>query len=168
MTAGNQRTEESDMVDTAENVAEDVKEKAGDAVDDAQEATSDGNGSLAKRLLLPAAAGARTLAATYAASKAPDFFRECVKPKLEQEGGKGAAKMGKQAAEKLKGEGGMVGGLAKATEKLGAAAAAAAAATARRRGVSRFNVGRTSRRPSTRRTRSGPSSRSFRTSCTES
>jgi uncharacterized membrane protein len=78
----------------------------------------DGGGSLAKRLLIPAAAGLGTLAATVAARKAPDL-KDKLMGKIEKEGGEEAAEMGKQAASKLQGEGGLFGGLAgKATEKL--------------------------------------------------
>src|SRR5204862_1833726 len=59
-------------------------------------------------------------AATYAARKATDALKERAKPRLEQEGGKEAAKIGKQAAQRLKGDGGALGTIAgKAAEKLG-------------------------------------------------
>jgi uncharacterized membrane protein len=86
-----------------------------------EQATGNGDGSFAKKLLLPAAAGVGTLAATYAARKAPDLVRDHVKPRLEQRGGEEAAEVGKQAVARLQGQGGMLGSLAgKAGEKLGA------------------------------------------------
>src|SRR5688500_3857569 len=86
-----------------------------------EQATGNGEASLAKKLLLPAAAGVGTLAATYAARKAPDLVRDHVKPKLEQRGGEEAAEMGKQTVARLQGQGGVLGSLAgKAGEKLGA------------------------------------------------
>ena len=88
------------------DVAEEAKEKV----------RGDSNGSLAKRLVVPAAAGLGSLAATYAVRKGP----ELLKGKLEQEGGKEATKVGKQAAQRLKSDGGAVGKIAgKAAEKLG-------------------------------------------------
>jgi uncharacterized membrane protein len=79
---------------------------------------ADGGGSLGKRILIPAAAGLGTLAATVAARKAPDL-KDKLMGKIEKEGGEEAAEMGKHAASKLQGEGGLLGGLAgKATEKL--------------------------------------------------
>jgi uncharacterized membrane protein len=98
-------------------------------IEDVQETAEDvaggngaGNGGLAKKLLIPAAAGAGTLAATVAARKAPDLFRERVLPRLEQRGGEEAAKVGKHAAKNLQDQGGMLGAVAgKAREKLGGA-----------------------------------------------
>ena len=88
------------------DVAEEAKEKV----------RGDSNGSLAKRLVVPAAAGLGSLAATYAVRKGP----ELLKGKLEQEGGKEATKVGKQAAQRLKSDSGAVGKIAgKAAEKLG-------------------------------------------------
>jgi uncharacterized membrane protein len=100
------------------------------AIEDVQETVEDvgggdgaGNGGgLAKKLLVPAAAGAGTLAATVAARKAPDLFREHVLPRLEERGGEEAAKVGKHAARNLQGQGGVVGAVAgKARERLGGA-----------------------------------------------
>src|SRR5213080_4183669 len=85
----------------------DVAEEAKDKV------TGDSNGSLAKRLVVPAAAGLGSLAATYAVRKGP----ELLKGKLEQEGSKEATKVGKQAAQCLKSDGGAVGKIA--AEQLG-------------------------------------------------
>jgi len=93
---------------------EEVKETAEDT------ASGNGNGGLAKKLLIPAAAGVGTLAATVAARKAPELFRDHVMGRLEDKGGEEAAKVGQNAASRLKGEGGMLGAVAgKAGEKLG-------------------------------------------------
>ncbi len=98
------------------------------AVENVEEAAEDvgggenGNGSLAKKLLIPAAAGVGTLAATMAARKAPDLFRERIMPKLEQKGADEATKVGQKAAGNLEGQGGMLGAVAgKAKEKLAGA-----------------------------------------------
>ena len=99
-----------EVTDAAESVGEQVTGNG----------NGSGNGSMARKLLLPAAAGVGTLAATYAARKAPDLVRDHVKPRLEQRGGEEVAEVGKQAAAKLQGEGGMLGTIAgKASEKLG-------------------------------------------------
>jgi uncharacterized membrane protein len=101
------------MTDTA---VEEVKEQAEDA------GNGEGNGDLARKLLIPAAAGLGTLAATVAARKAPELLRERVMPRLEERGADEAAKVGKRAARNVEGEGGMVGAVAgKAREKLGGA-----------------------------------------------
>jgi uncharacterized membrane protein len=84
---------------------EQVKEKAEDVA-------PGGNGSLAKRMLIPAAAGMGTLAATYAATKAPGLLRDKVMPKLEERGGEEAAKVGQEAASKLSDQGGILGAVA--------------------------------------------------------
>jgi uncharacterized membrane protein len=74
--------------------------------------------SVARRLLIPAAAGMGTLAATLAARKAPDL-KDKLMSRLEERGSEEAAEVGKGAAAKLQGGGGLLGGLAgKATEKL--------------------------------------------------
>src|SRR5215210_1688103 len=104
------------MTDTA---VEDVQEAADEGVEDGN---GGGNGGLAKKLLIPAAAGVGTLAATVAARKAPDLFRERVLPRLEDRGGEEAAKVGERAASRLQGDGGALGAVAgKAREKLGGA-----------------------------------------------
>jgi uncharacterized membrane protein len=101
------------------DTVEDVQETAEGAVDGGNGAGTDG---LAKKLLIPAAAGVGTLAATMAARKAPDLFRERVLPRLEEKGGEEAAKVGKHAAQDLQGQGGVLGAVAgKAREKLGGA-----------------------------------------------
>jgi uncharacterized membrane protein len=100
-----------------------------DTVEDVQEAAEDtdldggnGNGGLAKKLLIPAAAGIGTLAATMAARKAPELIKEHVMPKLEERGGEEAAKVGQNAAREVQGQGGVMGAVAgKAREKLGGA-----------------------------------------------
>src|SRR4051794_12106853 len=84
--------------ETVENVAEQGKEKLS--------GNGNGNGSMAKKFLLPAAAGVGTMAATYAVRKAPDLFREQLLPKLEDRGSDEAAKMGKQAVGKITGDDG--------------------------------------------------------------
>jgi uncharacterized membrane protein len=86
-----------------DKVKDKAEEKAG-------EITGNGEGgSLSKRLLVPAAAGLGTLAATYAARKGPELLRNGLKPKLEEEGSEEAAKIGKKALEK---EGGPLGKVA--------------------------------------------------------
>jgi uncharacterized membrane protein len=100
------------MTEATENVEEALEEGR-------EKISGNGNESL-KRLLVPAITGLGTLAATYAARKAPDLLRDHIKPKLEQEGEEEAAKVGKRAAQRLKSEGGPLGKLAgKAAEKLG-------------------------------------------------
>jgi uncharacterized membrane protein len=96
-----------------------AKEQVKETVDEAKEKVggSNGNGSL-KKVLVPAAAGLGSLAATYAARKATDAVKDRVKPKLEEEGGKEAAKIGGKAAEKMKSSGGMSSLAGKAVEKV--------------------------------------------------
>src|SRR5436190_1421529 len=92
------------------------------AVDGAREKIGGGGGrgDLAKRLIVPSAAGLGGLAATYALRKAPELLRNNLKPKLEQEGEEEATKVGQKAAQRLQGEGGVLGKVAgKAAEKLG-------------------------------------------------
>jgi uncharacterized membrane protein len=86
-----------------------VTEEVGEAT---EKVTPDGNGSLAKKLLIPAAAGLGTLAATYAATKAPGLVKEKVMPRLEAQGGEEVAKVGRQAASKLTDQGGVLGAVA--------------------------------------------------------
>src|SRR5690349_259189 len=102
------------MADTATEKVEDIAEEGKEKV------TGNGNGSDSlKKILLPAAAGVGTLAAGYAAKKAPDLFRDNVMPKIEDRGSNGAAKVGKQAKDKMKDGGGMAGKVAGAvTAKL--------------------------------------------------
>src|SRR5947207_6696485 len=89
---------------------EDVK----DAVEEGEEKLT-GNGAggngFVKRYGIPAAAGIGTLAATYAARKAPELVRDKLMPKAEEKGGEEAAKIGEKALDRVKGQGG-VGGLA--------------------------------------------------------
>jgi len=80
----------------------------------------DQNGSLKRKVLVPTAAGLGSLAATYAARKASGALKDRVKPRLEQKGGEEAAKIGKQAGQRMKSNGGALGSIAgKAAEKLG-------------------------------------------------
>jgi hypothetical protein len=90
------------MSDTS---VEDVKETVEDKVG------GDGNQSLARKLLVPAAAGVGTLAATVAARKGPDLLKDKLMPMLENKGSDEAAKVGKQAASKM-GGGGVLGSMA--------------------------------------------------------
>ena len=93
----------------AENVTEDVE----GVTDKAKNALSgNGSGDLAKKLLVPAAAGVGTLVAGYAAKKGPELWRGQMLPKLENKGSDEAATIGKQAAQKLKGQGGLAGKVA--------------------------------------------------------
>jgi uncharacterized membrane protein len=93
----------------AENVTEEVEGVA----DRARSALSgNGNASLAKKLIVPAAAGVGTLVAGYAAKKGPDLWRGQVLPRLEDKGSDEAASIGKQAAEKMKGQAGLAGKVA--------------------------------------------------------
>jgi uncharacterized membrane protein len=99
----------------SDTVTEQAKEKTEELTPDGS-----GNGSLAKKLLIPAAAGMGTLAATYAATKAPGLLRDKVMPRMEEKGGEEVAKVGKEAASKLSDEGGILGTVAgKAVGKAG-------------------------------------------------
>ena len=100
----------------AENRLEDVE----DAVEEGKDKlVGDSNGNLKKRLIVPAAAGLGSLAATYAVRKAPDLLSG-LKPKLEQEGGDELAKVGKRAAKQVGDQGGPAGKVASlAAGKLG-------------------------------------------------
>jgi uncharacterized membrane protein len=90
-----------------------VTENAKEAVDEGREKlTGNGTGDLGKKLLIPAAAGLGTLAATYAARKGPELFRDKLQPKLENKGGEEIANVGKKAAKQLKGGGGAMGKIA--------------------------------------------------------
>jgi uncharacterized membrane protein len=67
-------------------------------------------------LIVPAAAGLGSLAATYAVRKGPDLL----KGKLENAGGREASKLGEKAADQIRENGGAMGKLAgKAMEKIG-------------------------------------------------
>jgi uncharacterized membrane protein len=85
-------------------------EETKDAVEERVE--SNGNGGLARKLLIPAAAGVGTLAATMAARKGPDLFRERIVPLLEDKGGDEAAKIGQNAASKMGGKSGVLAAVA--------------------------------------------------------
>src|SRR5436305_4041041 len=90
-----------------------VTEDAKEALDQGREKLAgNGNGDLGKKLLVPAAARLGTLAATYAARKAPELLRDHLKPRLEDKGAEEAASVGKRAAEQLKDSGGPMGKLA--------------------------------------------------------
>jgi uncharacterized membrane protein len=89
---------------------EDVKETVEEGEEKLTGNGGGGNG-LVKRYAIPAAAGIGTLAATYAARKAPELVRDKLMPKVEEKGGEEAAKMGEKALDRVKNQGG-VGGLA--------------------------------------------------------
>lgn len=102
------------------SVTEEVKDQAEDVKDDVEEKAGQNHSGLGKKLLLPAAAGLGTVAAAYAARKGPELIRERLKPKLEKEGGEEVAKIGKQAASRLKSENPVMGALTgKIAEKVG-------------------------------------------------
>ena len=90
------------MSDTITDEAQEVTDKV----------TPNGNGGLTKKLLIPAAAGIGTLAATYAATKAPGLVKDKVVPKVEDKGSDEVAKIGQQAAGKLTDQGGILGTVA--------------------------------------------------------
>src|SRR5947207_9528503 len=91
------------MSDTAiEDVKDTVEEKAG----------RNGSDGLARKLLVPAAAGVGTLAATVAARKGPDLVRDRVMPLLEDKSAGELAKLGKDAASKLGRGSGVAGAIA--------------------------------------------------------
>jgi uncharacterized membrane protein len=98
-------------------MAQDLKEQAEDVVEEGKDKVSGngngpGGGDFAKKILLPAAAGAGTVAVTFAARKAPDFFRDQMS-KLEDRSSDEVANMGKQAVGKLKdGSSGLTGKVA--------------------------------------------------------
>jgi uncharacterized membrane protein len=95
----------STATEKVEDVAESGKKKLS--------GNGDGNGSLAKKFLLPAAAGVGAIAAGYAAKKAPDIFSEQVMPKLEDRSSDEAAKVGKKAMGKMtEGSSGVMGKVA--------------------------------------------------------
>jgi uncharacterized membrane protein len=93
-----------------------IQSKLEDTAEEAKDKLSgSSNGSLTKRLIVPAAAGLGSLAATYAVRKGP----ELLKGKLDKEADAGMSKAGKKAADRLKSEGSPLGKLAgKATEKM--------------------------------------------------
>ena len=97
------------MTETIQEVTDEVEDKA-------QDVTGNGGGDLGKKILIPAAAGLGTLAATYAVRKVPELLNDKVKPKLEEKGTEEATKLGKQAgkqaAQKLKTGGGPIGKIA--------------------------------------------------------
>jgi uncharacterized membrane protein len=100
------------MVEQAEKVGEKVKEKLSGGGE-----TS--GGSLASKLVVPAAAAAGTLASSYAAKKLPELIRNHVVPRLEDKGGDALEDIGRRAADGVRGAVSGAGGLpGKAAEKL--------------------------------------------------
>lgn len=96
-------------------MTESATDKVEDAAEDGKEKISgnaNSSDSLAKKILIPAAAGVGTIAAGIAVKKAPDLFRDQLLPKLEDRGSDEAAKLGKQAADKMKDQSGLAGKLA--------------------------------------------------------
>jgi uncharacterized membrane protein len=94
------------MADTKTREVEDALEEGKERV------TGNGNGGVGKKILIPAAAGLGTLAATYAARKAPELLNDRLKPKIEEAGTEEAAKIGKGAAQKLTKDAGPLGAVA--------------------------------------------------------
>ena len=104
------------MADNVTDEAKDVAEKGKEKL------SRNGNGGgsdLAKKILLPAAAGVGTVAVTYAARKAPELVREQLLPKLEDRSSDEAAEIGKQTVDKMKDSGGVTGKVLGAASKLG-------------------------------------------------
>ncbi len=94
------------MADTATEKVEDVAEEGKEKV------SGNGHDGLAKKLLIPAAGAVGTAAVGYAAKKVPDLIRDQIMPKLEDRGSDEAAKMGKQAVDKMKDQSGIAGKVA--------------------------------------------------------
>ena len=94
------------MADTATEKVEDVAEEGKEKV------SGNGHDGLAKKILIPAAGAVGTAAVGYAAKKVPELFRDQVMPKLEDRGSDEAAKMGKQAVDKMKDQSGIAGKVA--------------------------------------------------------
>ena len=90
----------------------DTIEETKDAVEEKAESAGNGNGGLGKKLLIPAAAGVGTLAATVAARKAPDLVRDKLLPMIENKGSDEAAKIGENAVSKMGDKGGVLGSVA--------------------------------------------------------
>ncbi len=100
------------MVEQAEKTAQKVKEKIPGGGES-------GIGSLASKLIVPAAAAAGTLASSYAAKKVPELVREHLMPRLEQKGGDMLEGLGRRATEGIRETISGAGGLpSKAAEKL--------------------------------------------------
>jgi uncharacterized membrane protein len=99
------------MAETQVEKAKDAAEDVTDKVTPDGDGNGGGGGDIAKKILLPAAAGLGTLAATYAARKAPDLLREKLQPKLEEKGADEAKKVGQKAAEQVEDSGGPMGTL---------------------------------------------------------
>jgi carbon monoxide dehydrogenase subunit G len=96
------------MADTATEKVEDVAEEGKEKVS----GNGSGHNGLAKKLLIPAAGAVGTAAVGYAAKKVPDLLRDQLMPKLEDRGSDEAAKMGKQAVDKMKDQSGIAGKVA--------------------------------------------------------
>jgi uncharacterized membrane protein len=94
------------MADTATEKVEDVAEEGKEKV------SGNGHDGLAKKILIPAAGAVGTAAVGYAAKKVPELFQDKVMPKLEDRGSDEAAKMGKQAVDKMKDQSGIAGKVA--------------------------------------------------------
>src|SRR5689334_21458754 len=99
------------MADTKIDKAKETVEEGAEKVTGNSDGA--GNGGALKRYGIPAAAGLGTLAATYAARKAPDLVRNKLMPKAEEKGGEEAAKVGEKALDKMKGQGGPLGAVTK-------------------------------------------------------
>src|SRR5919198_3415730 len=93
-------------------MSERAVEEAKDEVEEHTPLGGNGNSGLGRRILIPAAAGIGTLAATVAARKAPDLIRDRVLPRLENKSGDEAAKIGRNAVSKLGEKGGPLGAVA--------------------------------------------------------
>jgi uncharacterized membrane protein len=106
----------TDVAEEGKDVAEEGKDVAEEGKDKVSGSQNGNGGGMGKKILLPAAAGVGTIAAGYAARKAPDFVRDTLLPKLEDHGSDEAAKIGKQALGKAtsgqEGIGKLAGGVA--------------------------------------------------------
>jgi uncharacterized membrane protein len=87
-------------------------EETKDAIEEEAAPAGNGSRSLGRKLLIPAAAGVGTLAATVAARKGPELIRDRILPRLEDKGSDEAAKIGQDAASKIGGQGGILGAVA--------------------------------------------------------
>lgn len=116
--------------------AEQLKETVEDATD---KVSGNGqNGSL-KKVLVPAAAGLGSLAATYAARRATEALKDRTESKLEQEGSEEVAKVGSSVADRMKQQGGPGGKLAgKALEKITGGGGSSSSGKTRRLPIQRW------------------------------
>ena len=129
------------MADTATEKIEDVAEEGKEKVS----GNGNGNGIAGiggenlKKFLLPAAAGVGTVAAGFVAKKAPDLFRDQVMPKIEDRGSDEAAKMGKQAMDKMTDGSGIMGKVAGGVaDKLGGGSGGGSGKKTRRLPIQRY------------------------------